>query len=87
MENFPRLMALSDLVERWTYTRAGLQNLIKTDAAFPKPVAVVNGGRTRIWMVADIENYERGHPWVCDPEAKERHVRLHQLRWFKGTGA
>jgi len=52
MADIPVLLALSDLVARWTYTRAGVQRLIKADPAFPMPVAAVNRGRTRIWDLA-----------------------------------
>jgi hypothetical protein len=74
MENFPRLVGLSDIVRRWVYTRAGVQNLIKNDASFPKPVSIVNDGKTRLWMLAEIEDYERGKPWLTNEAERDRYV-------------
>lgn len=86
MADIPVLLALSDLVARWTYTRAGVQRLINVDPAFPGPVAVVNRGRTRIWDLAAIEAYETSRPWLLDAEAKVQHMRGNYVRWVMGSG-
>ena len=85
-ENFPRIVAQSDLVRRWNYTRQGLALLIKRDWAFPKPVAEVNDGKTRIWQLADIEEYERTRPWLFDLEAKQRRQVWYFRRYLEGEG-
>jgi hypothetical protein len=69
------ILALADLVDRWTYTRAGIHKLSKRDD-FPAPVAVVNRGRTKIFLVSDIAAYERDKPWLLDDNQKGQRQRL-----------
>jgi hypothetical protein len=71
------ILALADLVDRWTYTRVGIHKLSKRDD-FPKPVAVavVNRGRTKIFLVSDIAAYERDKPWLLDENQKSQRQRL-----------
>ncbi|GBR20115.1 hypothetical protein [Acetobacter orientalis] len=70
--NFPNLMALSDIVERWIYTKQGVLKLMRQDSSFPKEAATVCGGKVRLWMSADIEDYERDKPWLKSLDAKNR---------------
>lgn len=72
LDNFPRLCAQRDLAQRWIYSREGLRKLMRSDPNFPEPVAAVNLGQTRLWLVSDIEEYERKRPWLRDAEAKRR---------------
>jgi hypothetical protein len=69
------ILALADLVDRWTYTRAGIHKLSKRDD-FPKPVAVVNRGRTKIFLLVDIQAYEQDKPWLFDDNQKLLRQRL-----------
>ena len=54
-----------DLLKRWSYTRGGIHKLSK-NSDFPKPVMVINAGRTKVWALADIEAYEKDHPEVLE---------------------
>jgi hypothetical protein len=69
----------ADIIHRWVYTRQGV-HLLMQRADFPDPAFVINGGRTKVWNVADIYNYERAHPEVCDAELKANKVR--KGRWI-----
>lgn len=82
----PALLGLSDIVRRWIYTREGVRLLMRSDPEFPKHVAAVNGGRTRLWLEADVARYEAGRDHLFDPGAKHaRGVHFYQ-RWMHGTG-
>lgn len=56
-----KLLSISDLCDRWTYSKAGIHKLIKTEK-FPKPLAIVSRGKVRIFKEEDIEIYENGKP-------------------------
>lgn len=60
---------IADIVERWVYTRQGIHKLIKTPD-FPSPAFTINKGRTKVWLLADIEAYEIAHPEVADEQVK-----------------
>lgn len=60
-----------DLMTRWIYTRQGLHKLIKSKD-FPASVFTINNGKTKVWLLSDIEVYERDHPEVTDESAKEK---------------
>lgn len=68
------LLAVSDLATRWSYTRQGVHQLAARPS-FPAPVAAVNGGRVRVWLLADIETFEQGRPELGDQVAKRRKQR------------
>lgn len=86
LPNFPRLCAQADLVRRWNYSREGLRNLIRFDPNFPEAITSVNNGRTRLWLVSDIEDYERKRPWLSDDEAKRRRIVHAFMRSMGGPG-
>jgi len=51
-------LGLGDLRKRWNYTRQGINLRIKQDTEFPSPYAIINNGKTKIWLLSDIVNYE-----------------------------
>ncbi len=55
------LLGAADLAARWGYTRQGVHQLAARPG-FPSPVAAVNGGRVRVWLLADVEALEQGRP-------------------------
>jgi len=69
------ILALSDIQERWKYTKAGIHKLAKRED-FPKPIAKVCRGRIKIFLKEDIENYENGKDWLFDEEQKRRRQLL-----------
>jgi hypothetical protein len=67
-------LGLPDLVRRWPhYTRQGVHKLA-SHGDFPKPRIVSNGGKTRLWAAAEIEEYERDRDELRDEEAKRKKV-------------
>ena len=86
----PPIMGLSDIVRRWTVTRETVRLWMKQDPKFPRPIGSINGGRNRIWLKADIERYEWGHPILLEPRDYRRSPKavfdLHELgRQIRGT--
>ena len=65
------LLGAADLAARWGYTRQGVHQLAGRPG-FPAPVAAVNGGRIRVWLLADVEAFEQGQPELGDQVAKRR---------------
>ncbi len=51
-------LGLGDLRKRWNYTRQGINLRIKQDYDFPKPYTIINNGKTKIWLLSDIVDYE-----------------------------
>lgn len=68
------LLGIADLAARWSYTRQGVHQLA-VRPGFPAPVAAVNDGRTRVWLLADVEVFEQGRPELGDEVAKRRKQR------------
>ncbi len=71
MTNKLVLLGAADLAARWSYTRQGVHQLAAR-TGFPEPVAAVNGGRIRVWLLADIEAFEQGRPELNDQVVKRR---------------
>ena len=65
------LLGVTDLAVRWGYTRQGVHQLAARPG-FPAPVAAMNGGRIRVWLLADVEAFEQGRPELGDQVAKRR---------------
>ena len=63
------LFSISDLCERWNYTKAGIHKLSQKED-FPKPIALVNKGKTKIFSKNDIVAYERDRPWLFSESLK-----------------
>jgi hypothetical protein len=61
MSDTLHLVGVTDLAERWSYTRQGVHKLAARPD-FPAPLGAVNGGRIRVWSLADIEAFERDRP-------------------------
>jgi hypothetical protein len=66
-------VGFGDLAARWVYTLRGVRKLVMRQD-FPVPAFTINGGRTKVWTMADIDVYERLHPEVTSPEAKRRKI-------------
>ena len=77
------LLGTADLAVRWSYTRQGVHQLAARPG-FPALVATVNGGRIRVWLLADIEAFEQGRPELSDEIAKRRKQRGYHLARLKG---
>jgi hypothetical protein len=71
-----KLFAISDLCDRWKYTKAGIHNLVRKED-FPKPVASVCRGRLKLFLEADIEAYEEGKLWLFDENQKQQRQKLY----------
>ena len=69
------LLSISDLCDRWRYTKSGIHKLVKTEG-FPKPFAVVSRGKIRIFHEEDIRIYEQNKPWLFDQEIKKQRQNL-----------
>ena len=76
MTNKLVLLGAADLAARWSYTRQGVHQLAAR-TGFPEPVAAVNGGRIRVWLLADIEAFEQGRPELGDQVTKRRKQRAY----------
>jgi len=47
-------------MDRWSFSRQGVNQLITREGPdFPAAVGAVNRGRIRLWLMSDIERYER----------------------------
>lgn len=68
------LLGVADLAARWEYTRQGIHQLAARPG-FPVPAAVVNGGRVKVWLLADVEAFEQGRPELGNQAAKQRKQR------------
>ena len=77
------LLGAADLAARWGYTRQGVHQLAARPG-FPAPVGAVNGGRIRVWLLADIEAFEQSRPELGDEVAKRRKQRGYHLARLKG---
>lgn len=77
------LLGAADLAARWGYTRQGVHQLAARPG-FPAPAAAVNGGRVRVWLLADVEAFERGRPELGDHGAKRNKQRGYHLARTKG---
>ncbi len=65
------LFGIADLATRWGYTRQGVHQLT-TRSGFPTPAAAVNGGRIRVWLLADIEAFEQRWSELGDATSMQR---------------
>ena len=84
MTNRLVLLGAADLAARWSYTRQGIHQLAARPG-FPAPVAAVNGGRIRVWLLADVEVFEQGRPELGDQVAKRRKQTGFYLARMKGS--
>ena len=69
------LLGISDLCERWNYTKAGIHKLAKSKD-FPLPLSIVCKGRIKIFLEEDISNYEKTRPWLFDDSQKIQRQKL-----------
>ena len=78
------LLGAADLATRWGYTRQGVHQLAARPG-FPAPAAAVNGGRIRVWLLADIEAFEQRRPELGDAVAKRRKQTGYYLARMKSA--
>jgi predicted double-glycine peptidase len=71
------LLGVKDLTKRWNYTRQGVHQKQKQDDNFPKPVAIINEGSTKVFLEKDIIKYENNHKELTDDSYKQ----WHQVKW------
>lgn len=70
-----KYLTISDLKNRWIYTKAGIHKLTKSKD-FPKPFAIVSNEKIKIYDEEDIAKYEYGKIWLFDENAKVRRQKL-----------
>ncbi len=68
-----KFVGIADLVVRWNYTRQGVHKLVRLPD-FPQPHATINRGRTKIWLLSDLEQFEADHPEVTSETAKQSKI-------------
>lgn len=66
----PDYLGFRDLLARWVYTRPALYAVLRWPD-FPAPAFVINAGRTKIWRVADIAEFEKQHPELLSTAARD----------------
>jgi hypothetical protein len=71
------LLGIKDLTKRWNYSRQGVHQKQKKDADFPKPIAKINEGKTQIFLLKDILEYETKHKELTDQNYKD----WYQKKW------
>jgi hypothetical protein len=68
-----------DLVKRWpVYTPRGVRKLVSRED-FPKPYFSINGGKTHVWFMPDVERFEAVHPEVTSESAKRQKVAAYAI--------
>jgi len=84
MTVLPILLGIADIAARWDYTRQGVHQLASRPG-FPAPATAVNGGRIRVWLLTDIEAFEKGRPELGDKVARRRKQTGYHLARLKGS--
>ena len=77
-----KFVGVADLSERWGYTRQGVHVLMKRPD-FPPAAFVINQGRTKVWRVADVAEWERDKPELHSEDAKRHKVKGYFLSKLK----
>ena len=72
-----QLLGMKDLSKRWNYTRQGVHQKQKQDEEFPKPIAKINDGKTQVFLLKDIIEYETKRKELLDVEYK----KFHQIKY------
>ncbi|MCF6411501.1 hypothetical protein [Pseudalkalibacillus salsuginis] len=75
MNNFPKILSIADLTNRWNMPRQSIHERIKY-RDFPEPIIFVSNGRTAIFLETDIVDFEEKNPWITTPERRERRQRF-----------
>ena len=68
-----KLLGITDLVDRWNYTRQGIHQKMKQDDTFLKAIAVVNK-KTLVFNEDNIVNYQNNRKELTDSKYKEWHT-------------
>ena len=71
-----KLLGISDLCERWHYTKAGIHKLVKSKK-FPPPIDTICKGRIKVFLEEDILNYEKKRSWLFDESQKIQRQKLY----------
>lgn len=64
------MLGIKDLANRWNYTTCGIYKKMKNDPTFPKPIAIINSNKVRIFAEEDIVKYESNHKELTDKNYK-----------------
>ena len=78
------LLGIADLAARWSYTRQGVHQLAARPS-FPAPLAAINSGRIRVWLLVDIETFEQERPELASTAAKRRKQTGYYLARMKSV--
>ena len=78
------LLGIADLAARWSYTRQGVHQLAARPG-FPTPVAAINSGRIRVWLLVDIETFEQERPELVSIAEKRRKQTGYYLAQMKSV--
>ena len=77
-------MSLTDIAKLLRMTRGGADKLVKREATFPPPVAVLSG-RTRVWDRDAVENWAhesgRLETWDAGDDTQLRRFIRRSQRW------
>ena len=83
------LVSLTDIAKLLGMTRGGADKLVKREATFPPPVAVLSG-RTRAWDRDAVENWAREsgrlETWDAGDDAQLRRLIRRSHRWGDPLG-
>ena len=64
-----KILGIADLANRWVYTRQGVWRVTRKKDF---PIATrINNGKTAVYSLQDIEEYENDKPWLFDKELKD----------------
>ena len=69
------LLSITDLCDRWIYTKSGIHKLVRAED-FPKPFSMVSRGKIRVFKEEDIEIYEYNKKWLFNQELKKQRQNL-----------
>jgi hypothetical protein len=69
------LLSITDLCDRWIYTKAGIHKLVRKED-FPKPFGLVSRKKVKIFKEEDIKIYEHNKPWLFNQELKKQRQNL-----------
>ncbi len=77
--NFPIMLTIIDLSEKWNMSRQAIHIRMKKDSQFPKPVQIIFIGTKSVplFLASDVEVYEERNPTLLDGS-----LRSAQNKWM-----
>ena len=76
-------LGLQDLEKRWVYTRQGVHKVSRR-RDFPQPSFTINSGKTKVWLLAAVEAYERQRPQLLSEARKAFGKRRYGAKFRSG---